>query len=217
MLVFMLPRINRFHMRCAQLHVPRLHQSLSLTSRVGIQKHDLLPCGFWRQHSSKTPLTDESKPSWIDFYAPLTWRPYLKLARIDRPIGTYLLMWPCWWGVALASPPASAVGLLSSLPNPVLLIMFATGAFIMRGAGCVINDLWDRRFDQQVSRTRSRPLAAGTVSVKNALIFLQFQMLAGFLLLLNFNTTSKAVHQLAATCVGPCVQLGYSCWLDCRY
>jgi 4-hydroxybenzoate polyprenyltransferase len=99
------------------------------------------------------------------------------LARWDRPIGSWLLLWPCWWGTALAAP----------WPDPWMLALFALGAVSMRGAGCVINDLFDRDLDARVERTRNRPLASGRLSVAQALVFLALQLLVGLLVLLSFN------------------------------
>ena len=87
------------------------------------------------------------------------------LARWDRPIGTWLLLLPCWWGQALAAP----------LPSPWLMLLFAIGAVAMRGAGCTVNDLTDREFDRQVARTRNRPLAAGRLGPREALLFIAAQ------------------------------------------
>lgn len=114
----------------------------------------------------------------------------MRLARMDKPIGTWLLFLPCCWGTALATLPGS-------LPDPVLLAKFATGAFIMRGAGCTINDLWDRDLDKKVARTLARPIASGELSVKQALGFLGLQLSAGLATLVTFNTTSIGVGLLS--------------------
>ena len=94
--------------------------------------------------------------SWVQ-RLPAAWQPYALLMRLDKPIGTWLLAWPCFWSIALAADPGT-------LPDLQLLALFGTGALLLRGAGCTINDLWDRDLDKQVERTRSRPLAAGTVT-----------------------------------------------------
>jgi 4-hydroxybenzoate polyprenyltransferase len=114
--------------------------------------------------------------SWLD-WLPARLRPYGVLARWDRPIGSWLLLWPCWWGMALAAP----------WPDPWMLALFSIGAVSMRGAGCVINDLYDRDLDARVERTRNRPLASGRLSVAQALVFLALQLLVGLLVLLSFN------------------------------
>ncbi len=107
-------------------------------------------------------------------------RPYLRLSRADRPIGTWLLFWPCGLSLSLASSPGC-------LPAPSTLALFACGALAMRGAGCVVNDLWDRDFDRRVERTRSRPLASGEVSPEDALALLAGQLGLGLMVLLQLN------------------------------
>ena len=87
---------------------------------------------------------------------------YEKLMRLDKPIGTWLLAWPCFWSIALAAPHGA-------LPDPRILTLFGLGAVLLRGAGCTVNDLWDRELDKQVERTRNRPLAAGTVTPAQAI------------------------------------------------
>lgn len=131
-------------------------------------------------------------PSWVDKYAPASVQPYLKLARVDRPIGTWLLLWPCLWSTALC--PANG----AAIPDLKLLALFSAGAFIMRGAGCTINDMWDREIDDKVSRTRSRPLAAGVVSMKQAAGFLTAQLLAGLGILLQLNPYTCVRVRLSA-------------------
>jgi 4-hydroxybenzoate polyprenyltransferase len=120
--------------------------------------------------------------NWVDTLAPPWSRPYLRLARLDRPIGSWLLLLPCWWSAALAAGIAHR---LDRLPLDVLL--FFIGAFAMRGAGCTWNDITDRDLDARVERTRSRPIPAGQVSVKQALAFLLAQALIGLAVLVQFN------------------------------
>jgi len=105
--------------------------------------------------------------NWVDTHAPLWMRPYLRLSRLDRPIGSWLLLMPCWWSAALAAGMAHAIGQL-----PLLIVLFLIGAFAMRGAGCTWNDITDRDLDALVERTRSRPIPAGQVSVPQAAAFL---------------------------------------------
>jgi len=124
----------------------------------------------------------DSTGNWVDTHAPLWLRPYLRLCRLDRPIGSWLLLLPCWWSAALAAGVARD---LSQLPLTILL--FFIGAFAMRGAGCTWNDITDRDLDAKVERTRSRPIPAGQVSVKRALLFLALQALVGLCVLLQFN------------------------------
>jgi 4-hydroxybenzoate polyprenyltransferase len=123
-------------------------------------------------------IADARSDNWVDLYAPSALKPYFKLARLDRPIGTWLLFWPCAWGAALSGQP---------WPNGVQLILFAIGAIVMRGAGCTFNDIVDRDIDAKVARTAQRPLAAGTVSLTGALAFLILQGLIGALVLFQFN------------------------------
>jgi 4-hydroxybenzoate polyprenyltransferase len=120
--------------------------------------------------------------NWVDTRAPSWSRPYLRLSRLDRPIGSWLLLMPCWWSAALATGIAGDVRQL-----PVTLALFFAGAFVMRGAGCTWNDITDRDLDARVERTRSRPIPAGQVSVKQAAVFLVAQALIGLAVLLQFN------------------------------
>lgn len=124
----------------------------------------------------------DSTGNWVDTHAPVWSRPYLRLARYDRPIGSWLLLMPCWWSAALAAGVAHDV---RSLPLTVLL--FFIGAFVMRGAGCTWNDITDRDLDARVERTRSRPIPAGQVTVTQAVVFMVLQALIGLLVLLQFN------------------------------
>jgi len=107
-------------------------------------------------------------------------QPFLKLVRMDRPIGTWLLFWPCGWSIGLAAHP-------SSLPDPGLLATFAVGAIIMRGAGCTINDMWDADLDRRVTRTKDRPITSGQLSQFDALVFLGGQLGAATLLLMTMD------------------------------
>jgi 4-hydroxybenzoate polyprenyltransferase len=120
--------------------------------------------------------------NWVDTLAPSWSRPYLRLARFDRPIGSWLLLMPCWWSAALASGVLHDIGRL-----PLVVALFFVGAFVMRGAGCTWNDITDRKLDALVERTRSRPIPAGQVSVPRAVTFLVVQALIGLLVLLQFN------------------------------
>jgi 4-hydroxybenzoate polyprenyltransferase len=120
--------------------------------------------------------------NWVDTRAPPWSRPYLRLSRLDRPIGSWLLLMPCWWSAALAAGVTGDIGRL-----PLILALFFLGAFVMRGAGCTWNDITDRDLDARVERTRSRPIPAGQVSVKQAAAFLVVQALIGLMVLLQFN------------------------------
>jgi 4-hydroxybenzoate polyprenyltransferase len=120
--------------------------------------------------------------NWVDTRAPRWARPYLRLSRLDRPIGSWLLLMPCWWSSALAADIARDTGQL-----PRFVALFFVGAFVMRGAGCTWNDITDRDLDARVERTRSRPIPSGQVTVAQALAFLVVQALIGLLVLLQFN------------------------------
>jgi 4-hydroxybenzoate polyprenyltransferase len=120
--------------------------------------------------------------NWVDTHTPPWSRPYLRLARLDRPIGSWLLLMPCWWSAALAAGVARDLH-----PLPLIIALFFVGAFAMRGAGCTWNDISDRDLDARVERTRSRPIPAGQVSVRQAATFLVIQALVGLAVLLQFN------------------------------
>src|SRR5438270_583258 len=104
--------------------------------------------------------------------------PDARLARGDRPIGTWLLLFPGWWGIALASP---------RWPDPLLLLLFAIGAVAMRGAGCTLNDIADREYDGKVARTRLRPLPSGRLSVRQAVVFMAVQLAIGAAVLFSLK------------------------------
>src|SRR6201991_1208228 len=129
----------------------------------------------------------DSTGNWVDTRAPSWSRPYLRLARYDRPIGSCLLLLPCWWSAALAAGVAGDVRGL-----PLFVALFFVGAFVMRGAGCTWNDIADRDLDALVERTRSRPIPAGQVSVAQAAAFLVVQALIGLAVLLQFNRFAVA-------------------------
>jgi len=124
----------------------------------------------------------DSTGNWVDTHAPRWLRPYLRLSRLDRPIGSWLLLLPCWWSAALAAGIAHGLSHL-----PLTIALFFIGAFAMRGAGCTWNDITDRDLDAKVERTRSRPIPAGQVSVTQAFVFLVLQALVGLAVLLQFN------------------------------
>src|SRR5437764_172781 len=124
--------------------------------------------------------TDIHHGDWVDRWLPGWAEPYARLARLDRPIGAWLLLFPGWWGIALASP---------AWPDPVLLLLFAIGAVVMRGAGCTLNDIADREYDAKVARTRLRPLPSGRVTVPQAIVFMAAQLLVGAAVLFSLNRT----------------------------
>jgi 4-hydroxybenzoate polyprenyltransferase len=136
------------------------------------------------QHSGPAaPVVADAAPgNWVDRRAPQAWQPYLRLARADRPVGAWLLLFPCWWSQALAE-----LSLGRAYPNLWYALLFAVGAFVMRGAGCVYNDIVDRDYDAGVARTRNRPIPSGQVSVAAAKAFMVVLCLAGLAVLLQFN------------------------------
>ena len=142
----------------------------------------------------------DSTGNWVDGAAPDWLRPYLRLARLDRPIGSWLLLMPCWWSSGLAAVQAG-----DAFPNPWHIVLFFIGAFAMRGAGCTWNDIVDRDLDGRVERTRSRPIPSGQVSVTQAAAFLVLQALVGLLVLLQFNRFAVAagIVSLAVVAVYP--------------
>jgi len=139
-------------------------------------------------------IADTVAGNWVDRHAPEPARPYLRLSRADRPIGTWLLLLPCWWGLllgALAEPD------LRGWLTLWIFIACAIGAFLMRGAGCTWNDITDRDIDPLVERTRNRPLAAGQVTLRQALMWMGAQMAVAFVILLTFNAAAIALGVLA--------------------
>ncbi|MGR3661161.1 MAG: 4-hydroxybenzoate octaprenyltransferase [Paracoccaceae bacterium] len=138
--------------------------------------------------TGKTPqavgqVSDAVKGNWVDHVAPAWSRPYLRLSRADRPIGTWLLLLPCWWGALLAAAHVQSFGLREAW----IMIGCAFGAWLMRGAGCTWNDITDRHLDAQVARTQSRPIPSGQVSTKQAGVWMVLQALVAFAILLTFN------------------------------
>ncbi|MGI9504645.1 MAG: UbiA family prenyltransferase, partial [Geminicoccaceae bacterium] len=136
-----------------------------------------------RQASEIDGIVADRELSWLDRYLPAWLRPYGVLARWDRPIGAWLLLWPCWWGLGLAP----------GWPSVWLAIVFLIGAFAMRGAGCTINDMTDRDLDSKVERTRNRPLASGALAPLQALLFLGAQLLVGLAVLTQLNVNAALV------------------------
>ncbi|MGN6149244.1 MAG: 4-hydroxybenzoate octaprenyltransferase [Rhizomicrobium sp.] len=130
---------------------------------------------------------DAIPQSWVD-RVPREVQPYLRLMRLDRPIGTWLLFWPSIFGMAIAEH-----GFLSHLNDWKLIVLFAVGAIVMRGAGCTFNDIVDRDIDAKVERTRGRPIPSGAVSVQNAFVFLGVLCLIGLAILLTFNWFTVAL------------------------
>ena len=146
-------------------------------------------------------VADAVADNWVDRHAPAAARPYLRLSRADRPIGTWLLLLPCWWGLILAMLHDGQ----ASWHDLWIFVGCAIGAFLMRGAGCTWNDITDRKIDAEVARTASRPLPSGQVSTKQALVWLVVQALVSFCILLTFNTAAivLGIISLVPVCVYP--------------
>jgi 4-hydroxybenzoate polyprenyltransferase len=143
----------------------------------------------------------DAKPgNWVQRFAPAAALPYLQLARFDRPIGAWLLLFPCWWSLGFAELAKGR-----PYPNPWYLILFFVGAFVMRGAGCTYNDIIDRDYDAKVARTRNRPLPSGRVTVKQALAWAVVLSLIGLAVLLQFNefTIKLGIASLALVAFYP--------------
>ncbi|KUO66509.1 MAG: 4-hydroxybenzoate octaprenyltransferase [Alphaproteobacteria bacterium BRH_c36] len=160
-------------------------------------------------------VADAARGNWVDTYAPPSVRPYLRLARADRPIGMWLLVFPCWWALLLAViDSVGAAGHRGVLSTAAwYAVLFAIGAFVMRGAGCAYNDYVDRDFDAQVARTRSRPIPSGQVSPKAALVFVVSLSLFGLAVLVQFNsfTIALGITSLALVAVYPFMKR-YTYW-----
>ncbi|WP_163848950.1 4-hydroxybenzoate octaprenyltransferase [Pseudooceanicola aestuarii] len=134
------------------------------------------------QQTPEGQVADAVQGNWVDRLAPAATRPYLRLSRADRPIGTWLLLLPCWWGLALAMLSDGRAAWFDAW----IFAGCGIGAFLMRGAGCTWNDITDRDIDGSVARTRSRPIPSGAVSVKGALAWMAAQALVSLLILLTF-------------------------------
>ena len=140
-------------------------------------------------------MSDIRSGDLTDRYVPAGWRPYIRLARLDRPIGTWLLLFPGWWAITMAAPPGH-------WPDWRLIVLFGVGAVVMRGAGCTLNDIIDRDFDAQVARTRTRPIPSGAVSVWQALVFLAAQLAIGAAILLCLDRLAILLGVLVLVSIG---------------
>lgn len=149
---------------------------------------------------SSGKVADAPHRNWVDIYAPAFVQPYLRLGRFDRPIGTWLLLFPCWWSVTLAE-----LGTGKPYPRLDYLALFGLGALAMRAAGCAFNDFVDRDIDAKVQRTASRPIPSGQVSPAAALLFVFVMSLVGLAVLLQFNNfaVALAMSSLALVLVYP--------------
>ncbi len=149
-------------------------------------------------------MTDQPTPKpadaiadhWVEKYLPKSWRPYARLARLDRPIGTWLLFLPCLWGLIISKGPDALWPALDTI------FLFSIGAMVMRGAGCTLNDIVDREFDAAVARTAGRPLPSGQVSLMQALLFLAAQAAIGLVILLQFNALTIALGVASLILIG---------------
>src|SRR5262249_29739468 len=159
-------------------------------------------------HPYARSLPDAAPGNWVDRVAPTPWRPYLRLMRFDRPIGAWLLLFPCWWGQTLAE-----LSIGRSHPNPCYLALFLAGAFLLRGAGCTYNDIVDKDYDARVARTAGRPIPSGQVSVAQAWLFFAVLCLAGLGILLQFNrfTILLGAASLALVAIYPFMKR-YTYW-----
>jgi 4-hydroxybenzoate polyprenyltransferase len=141
----------------------------------------------------RTAVTDIRSGDWADRHAPPRLVPYIRLARLDRPIGTWLLLFPGWWAIALAA---------ERWPDGRLMALFAIGALVMRGAGCTLNDIIDRDFDARVARTRSRPLPSGALGLRHAVAFLLLQLALGAAVLASLGRLAILLGLLVLLLVG---------------
>ena len=139
-----------------------------------------------KDRTPEVEIADAVTGNWVDTYAPARTRPFLRLSRADRPIGTWLLLLPCWWGLLLAMLHTGR----ASLFDLWIAIGCALGAFLMRGAGCTWNDITDRDIDGKVERTANRPIPSGQVGVRKALVWMALQSFVSLLILLTFNTNA---------------------------
>ena len=175
--------------RCATApQVPTLSDAIGTPSVDTGEEHQDRPRHLRHAHRQSAGQMNRAAGSvadatgnWVDTLAPAWLRPYLRLARLDRPIGSWLLLLPCWWSSALAAVAAHA-----RAPSSHIALFFI-GAFAMRGAGCTWNDIVDRGLDGAVERTASRPIPSGQVSVGQAALFLVLHSLIGLSVLIAFN------------------------------
>ena len=150
--------------------------------------------------SADTAVADAVAGGWVDTRAPAAWRPYLRMMRADRPIGWWLLLLPCWQGLALAG---GMTGFLAE--DAWLVVAFLIGAIAMRGAGCCLNDIVDHRIDAKVERTRSRPIPSGAISVMQAALCTGALCLVGLAVLVTMHPTAIAIAfgSLVFVCIYP--------------
>ena len=159
-----------------------------------------------RRDAWRESMRHVDRRDFTDRFVPPAIRPYVRLMRADKPIGTWLLFWPCVWGISMGTwtggPLVDGGTLFSDVggrlfPDPILMGLFLIGAFVMRGAGCVINDIWDRDIDGRVERTKTRPIPAGEISVAEALIFMGVLCLIGLMVLIQLRPFAMLVGVLS--------------------
>ena len=139
---------------------------------------------FLKNNAKSAIILDASNSNWVDRFCPLWSKPFLKLSRFDRPIGTWLLLLPCWWGSSLAIWSKNSY---FTINDGWIIVSCIIGASLMRGAGCTWNDINDQEFDAKVTRTKLRPIPSGQVSTNQALAWMLLQVLLSLLILLTFN------------------------------
>ncbi len=174
-----------------QLSVNTLRRSLLRINKLRSTRYGAIPLTnviTIRQNSTSTepPRKSADLGGLLIKHAPAPVKPYLRLARVDKNIGTWLLLFPCLWSMSLGDQ-------FHVIPDPYLGACFVIGAIVMRGAGCTVNDIWDRDIDAKVERTRVRPIASGEISVPRAIIFLGAQSLTGLAVLLQFSPATIAM------------------------
>ena len=174
--------VSRQQAALSVLSTRKFHQSLRGPSAAAPQP----PTSLSPEPQVQSPVAYEAPKTGLLSILPSSWVPYAELIRLDKPTGTYYLFFPCLFSTLLAAPLANPMATPLSVLGTSLL--FFSGALIMRGAGCTINDLWDRNLDPHVRRTRLRPIARGAVTPFNALAFTGFQLFTGLGILLQFPT-----------------------------
>jgi len=163
------------------------NQKCDNSSRTAGRDISYISKSIWKQNqllahksSNSVPFRNLKIAATVVDRCPTNFQPFLKLSRLDKPIGTWLLFWPCGWSMCLATSAGH-------LPDLQLLALFGAGALVMRGAGCTINDMWDRNIDSKVERTRERPITSGQVTMFDALVYLGGQLGLGLSILLQLN------------------------------
>ncbi|XP_065878075.1 4-hydroxybenzoate polyprenyltransferase, mitochondrial isoform X2 [Euphorbia lathyris] len=162
-------------------HYPSIYSNLRFVEGIST-----LPSSENEENPKNRGSSKPREVSWVDLWLPKNARPYARLARLDKPIGTWLLAWPCMWSISLATSPGN-------LPDFRMMALFGCGALLLRGAGCTVNDLLDRDIDTKVERTKLRPVASGLLSPFEGLCFLGFQLLMGLGILLQLNNYSRVL------------------------